>query len=108
MNARTDGLMHCAIETLSKIGGAHSSEQHCHRGLMKVLENIGITSLITHVEDANAETTHMVLPSTLIKIMFRFYKHEFRQRLGADAEKLEKFWADFFAKPIRRDVASTS
>ena len=50
----------------------------------------------------------MVLPSTLINIMFVFYKHVFKHRLGADAEKLWKFWADFFAMPIKREWASTN
>ena len=104
-NARTDGLLQPSIITLSNIGGAQSGEQHCHASLMKILDDIGVTSLITHVGDA--ETTHAVLPSTSIRIMFRHYEHEFKQRLGADAMKLEKFWADFFAEPIKKEWADS-
>ena len=41
----------------------------------------------------------MLLPSTLVRLLFEHYPHEFRRRLVADTDKLRNFWAEFLSQP---------
>lgn len=96
-NAVTDGLQQPSVKLLANIGGEASTEQHVHAGLMKILDDIGLTAVITTLADA--DVTHTVLPSTLIRTLHEHYIHEFRVRLGADTLKLTRFWDMFSSRP---------
>lgn len=99
-NAIADGQSHRMIEALAGIGQA----QNAQRGLLKLLEGVGIQDMQTTIESELVST--MVLPSTLIKTLHREYNQKNRQVLGASADKLHEFWTQFPSKPRTKEWAT--
>ena len=48
----------------------------------------------------------MVLPSTLVKLLFRDHRAAFVKHMGANTDKLREFWRQFLARPLTRQWAS--
>ena len=89
------------VERIANIG-SQSSPQHCHNGLMRLLEQCGINNLVTRVP--GSPISHMMLPSTYIKLLHDLYPNQFRQRLGATQSLVARFWVGFFSRPQNQDI----
>ena len=102
-DAMRDGLTHPMIQRMAGIGSG--GKQHCHAGLLSLLEYCGIPQVLTDVPDSY--TSSVLLPSTYISIMHKYYRDEFGRRLGAKVEVLRRFGSQFFSRPVNREWAST-
>ena len=92
-DAIDDGLAHPMVLRMSQVGQA----QHAHHGFMDMLTRHtaaldNISPIAGAVGDA---ASHILLPSTILRSLSRFYPGEFRRRLGADRGLLESFWGQY-------------
>ena len=101
-NALSDGLAHPMVVRLSRVAN-DDAPQHSHAGMMELLGRCGILALLTPVLDATV--THMVLPSTIVKVLHDSYPIAFRRRLGANKSLVRRFWVGFFSRPQNREWA---
>ena len=97
-NAIKDGFHHPMITRLSDI--SVESDQHCHAGLCALLDTCEISDLITEMP-AGGLVTHIVLPSTMLKMLHSAHPRQFERHLGATKHVLEAFWKGFTAN-LRR------
>ena len=97
--AKEDGLDHPMVVRLARIGGS----RHASQGLMGLLDQLGLLSLLTPLDRGGV--THLVLPSTLVAMMFRHHPDEFKKCIGADSAKLRTFWSIFLQRPECRSWA---
>ena len=88
---------HPMVKRLSEVGDG----QHAHAGLRALLERNGLLALQSPVPDA-ALAREILLPSTLVRLLFNQYRWHFRTALGADTVKLRAFWTEFLARPRSR------
>ena len=75
-DALKDGFSHPMIHRLGHIG-PRASPQNCQKGLMQLLQNCGVVDLVSTVENVGGAApvaTHIVLPSTYIKLLHSRYK----------------------------------
>ena len=97
-NARADGLRHVMVDRLAGVRpGAHAQED-----LREMLNGVGIFGMQTEL-DVSDLATKMLLPSSLIKLIFKNYPREFERRLGANSGKLRAFWGEFLANARTRE-----
>ena len=96
LNAREDGLMHPMINRFASVAPLESP-QHSQAGLTRLLQQCGIPSLITRIP--HGLITHMVLPSTLTRMIHDHYPAVFQTRFGATPENTKAFWQGFFGRP---------
>ena len=99
-NATIDGNVDPLITRLSKVG----ISQNCQHGLMKLLDELGVSELITATRDTGV-WTNCILPSTWCAYLSKTSPREFRLRLGADSTVLLDFWTKFFDSDARRQWA---
>eukprot|EP00959_Pyramimonas_sp_CCMP1952_P177472 3709781-Pyramimonas_sp.AAC.1 len=66
---------------------------------MSLLGELPLMDVVTPV--AGNTWTHVILPSSWIKLLLRFSPREFRLRLGADASKVKAFWEGWYRFPVR-------
>ena len=95
-NAMGDGMRHPMIVRLGSVPGG----QNAHRGIMEILENLGIADLLTQIP--GPPVTWLLLPSSLAGVLCNHYPREFRVRLGADTGRLRDFWTTFLARPATK------
>jgi len=102
-DAVSDGFNHPMVTRLAKIGGssARRTSQHCHDGLVNLLEVCGVNRCLT-VLPAPSAVTHIILPSTLIRMMAQDYPTVFKARFGATQRRVSMFWQQFFDRDINR------
>jgi hypothetical protein len=100
-NAAFDGVQDALVARLSNLGG--SSRQHCHEHLMSLLGELPVLDVITPL--TSSLWTHVILPSSWLRLLLRFSPRDFRIRFGADKPKVEAFWTDFFKRPDRVEWA---
>ncbi len=93
---------HMMVRKLAEIGEG----QHAHAGLQALLEGIGVGAAQRTDLEASVYTTTMLLPSTVVKLLFREYPRDFKRLLGADTNKLRDFWTTFLARPRTREWAA--
>ena len=68
--------------------------QHAHARLRELLGRIGLLGLQTAIPRP-IDVTVMLLPSTLVKVLWKEYPTEFRRLLGAEMSKLRTFRESF-------------
>lgn len=90
-NARNDGLCHPMVVRLSEIC-SDDSPNHAQAGLMELLNRTTLPNIISSID---GPISHVILPSSWIRLLCESYPHEFKQRLGADSAILERFWLRF-------------
>ena len=92
---------HPMVARLASIGEG----QHAHAGLRRLLTDLGIMALQTPLVPADIVTT-MALPSTIFRIMFRFYPRAWRIVFGCDVDWLREFWTQFLERAPTREWAA--
>jgi len=107
-NALRDGFQHPMIARLANMGGTGEivTSQHCHEGMVKLLDQCGVTALITPLPPPSG-VTHVVLPSTYIRLLYTHYRPMFKRRFGAIDHQIRLFWEQFISRPHNREWAST-
>ena len=96
-----DGVTDALVDRLSKMGGG--SRQHCHEHLMSLLGELPLMNVVTPL--ASRAWTHIILPSSWLKVLLQFSAREFRLRCGAEVSKVEEFWEHFYKRPERVEYA---
>ena len=102
-NAFDDGLRHPMVARFATLT-TNDNPQHAQAGLTRLLQQCNIPDLITRVP--RGVITHLVLPSTLIRMIHDHYPSAFRLRLGADTEKVKSFWQGFYGRPENEEAIS--
>ena len=69
--------------------------QHAHSALKRMLEEQGVLRCQTEIAPSE-HVAAMLLPSTWVHTLHRFYPRAFRSVLGADVEKLRHVWTTCF------------
>eukprot|EP00974_Lingulodinium_polyedra_P014686 1421502-Lingulodinium_polyedra.AAC.1 len=95
-NAAADGMDHPMVHRLAAIRPG----QHAQEDLLQVLRQTGLLELLTPLPVG--VVSHVILPSTLVRMLRRDYPREFVARLGADTGRLRAFWTEFFSRPHTR------
>ena len=88
---------HCMVERLASIRPGNHSLQ----GLRALLEHTGLYGLLTPVPGATPphEADAVLLPSSLIRLLWEADRRHCRSALGMDVVKLRSFWDSFLARP---------
>ena len=81
------------------LGGA----QHAVHNLMELLGGCGVQACFTQLQ--NSLTSHLLLPSTLRRLLFKDYPLQAAKLLGARRELVQNFWGQFFERPANRQWA---
>ena len=103
-NAKADGTNIPMVLRLANIGAG--GPQHASHNLFGLLEWCGIPSQLTALRGSN--TTDILLPSTLIRLLHSTYPAHFKRLLGADQGLLIRFWGQLLEKaPEQRLDART-
>ena len=97
-NAKADGTNIPMVLRLANIGAG--GPQHASHNLFGLLEWCGIPSQLTALRDSN--TTDILLPSTLIRLLHSTYPAHFKRLLGADQGLLNRFWGQLLERPQNR------
>ena len=97
-NAKADGMNIPMVLRLANIGAG--GPQHASHNLFGLLEWCGIPSQLTALRDSN--TTDILLPSTLIRLLHSTYPAHFKRLLGADQGLLNRFWGQLLERPQNR------
>ena len=105
-NAIRDRIGHPMVKRFSDIGGSGHNGQHCHQGLMRLLGKCGIHKCITPLPSPS-DVSSVLLPSTLIRLLYERYPSMFRIRLGANERMIVKFWTQFLARAENAKWAAT-
>ena len=105
-NALRDGFNHPMVKRLADMGGSSNDSQHCHQGLIQLLEMCGIDKCLTSLPPPSG-VSGLVLPSTIIRILHSNYPAMFKTRLGANERMLDNFWEQFIKRPENVKWAST-
>ena len=90
-----DGLQLSMVQRLASIGNGGSL--HAAQKLLDLLGWCGVHDQLTALEDS--ETSHIVLPSTVISHLHTNYNHHFKKLLGADQDLLKRCWGQFLERP---------
>ena len=64
---------------------------------MELLLGIGVGDVFTRIPYSTL--THVILPSTLASMMFRYCPAKAKLHLGANVSKLRAFWSEFLNRP---------
>ena len=91
-NALYDGFDHPMAHRLAQAGAGQNAQQ----GLLSLLRGCGVADLLTVYPDE--EVTHLMLPSTWLKVVSQ-YPSDFALQLGADRARLRQFWKGFMSSP---------
>ena len=92
---------HPMVRRLADIGQG----SHAHIGLKSLLEGLGLATLITELSHP-LHVSHIVKPSTIIRMMHQYYPKFFERSLGADTSTLRQFWTEFLQRPRTRAWAA--
>lgn len=102
-DAVADGLRHPMVGTLSGIGSGH----HAHHGVMELLRReTAVLDDIRSVPGAAGDgACSVLLPSSIIRRIFKHYPAEFKIRFGAEQARVKAFWRQLYKRRNRRVLA---
>ena len=95
-NAHDDGLLHPMVSRFAALG----SGRHANAAVMQLLGSLGLDSMIASVP--GQDLSDIILPSSMIEMMFRDYPTMAKRALGADTTKLRQFWTTFLQQPASK------
>jgi len=106
-DAVSDGFKHPMVTRFGNLGGGggRPSGQHCHESLVRLLQACGVNRCLTSLPSPS-DVSHIILPSTIIKVAAQDYPTLFKKYFGANARKVEMFWRGFFESGFNREWAA--
>lgn len=99
------GTNNTAIHALASIGSYGRNPQNCQRDLVRAFVKTPVQKYIHRLRECDdSETVCMIHPHMLFHMMHDDCEPEFVQRLGAQRDRLQRFWEGFAATAEGSDV----
>ena len=100
-----DGLKLPAIERLYRIA-KHDQDGNANGNLIKLFEDCGITHFIDQAGNGIGSVSHLIKPSSIIRMLARQDLAKFEQCMGAVEDNLVSFWHGYFSSGEGREYCA--